>query len=428
MMHLSSTCDHEHENVPGPRRADDFLVHPKRFRRSEPLFDDFWREGELALFFGPASGGKSVLALQLGDALARGGGLLGFGNPRGRRRVLYVDLLHTEEQFQMRCVGGSVRHRFPMNLFRDRPPSLSQLFEWLRANVLAHKIQVVIIDDLSAVRNTNDGVRETLGLMRKLRELRDELGISILAITDSAEPTRRTIGERELGRSRMLCSVADSVFAIGRGLDRPEDFYLIQTGSRSSAVEWTEEYAPTATLGRTDSGLLAFEFDDRFTKESDPETLQRIREVKRLADTEGKSFRQIAPILGISKSWACKLHKRWTPTMSREPEPTGVAEDAEKVGRGDTERAEPPALAGDKYEREKTGRGDPNLSEPPALSSGQNDGEKLGRGDAGGLTCGVDPSPIPATPTAAADAKSEPGHGRRHRVRTGSDSDWVEAL
>jgi hypothetical protein len=369
MMPLSRPFDPKIS--PAPRRANDFLVHPRRFRPSEPLFDEFWREGELALLFGPGSSGKSVLAVQLGDALARGGGLPGFAHPRGRRRVLYVDLQHTDEQFQLRCAGENVRHRFPMNLFRDRRPVLSRLCEWLRSYVLANRVQVVIIDDLSVFRNTCDGTRETVRLMRGLRELRDELGISILAITDSATAVRGTISERELGRSRVLCSLADSVFAIYRGVGRDEDFYLLHMRSRSQAVEWTEEYAPSAKLGRAASGLLSFEFDDRFTKEPDPETLRLIREVKRLADAEGKSYRQIAFALGISKSWACKLRKRWTPAMSEPPASAGGQKYAEEVRRRDADRAEPPALAGDKNEGERVGRGDAAISETPASAGGQ---------------------------------------------------------
>src|SRR5688572_29927954 len=65
----------------------------------EQLFDGFWREGELALMLGPAGAGKSVLAVQIADALARGCGMEGFQMPAGRRKVLYVDLAFSDRQF-----------------------------------------------------------------------------------------------------------------------------------------------------------------------------------------------------------------------------------------------------------------------------------------------------------------------------------------
>lgn len=268
--------------------------------------------------FGPPASGKSIFAVQLGDALSRGNGLLGFRHPRGRRRVLYVDLKHTDEQFQMRCTHDVFprRHRFPRNLYRDRPPADTDLYEWLRSYVAANKVRTVIIDDLSAVRKTNDGTRETLRLMRRLRELRDELGVSILVITDSAPPKRGTVvSETDLGRSRVLCSVADSVFAIGRGLKHVGDHYFLQVRARNARIFWTVKNAPMSFVYRTDAGLLAFEFDERFSGCIDEKKRRLICEIVRLTEVEHKTFREIAAKLGISRSWACTLYQRWTPAM-----------------------------------------------------------------------------------------------------------------
>ncbi len=331
-MRMSSISLSENKAV--MRRANDYLVDPKRFRAPELLFDVFWREGEVAFFFGPPSSGKTIFAVQLGDALARGGGLYGFRHPRGRRRVLYVDLRHTDEQFQMRCVNRAVRHKFPKNLFRERPPTGGDLFEWLRVCVTANKVQVVIIDDLSAVKNTHDGTRETLRLVRRLRELRDEMGISILVIADAvAPPTGSAVSEADLGRSRVLCTVADSVFAIGRGLKRTDDHYFVQTRLRTGPIFWTLQNAPVAQLRRMPTGLLAFQFDERFSENFDEKKRRLICEVARLAEVEGKTFREIAALLGISKSWACTLYKRWTPAMDdTDRRFAGARQDANAAG------------------------------------------------------------------------------------------------
>src|SRR6476469_7132343 len=53
------------------------------------VFDAFWREGELALMFGPSGVGKSLLAVQVADALASGRGIDGFEMPAARHNVLY---------------------------------------------------------------------------------------------------------------------------------------------------------------------------------------------------------------------------------------------------------------------------------------------------------------------------------------------------
>src|SRR5688500_2060099 len=78
--------------LPRLRKASEYLITRKPFRPPAMLFDEFWREGELALVFGASSMGKSVLAMQIGDALSRGRPLDGFRMPAGRRRVLLVDM------------------------------------------------------------------------------------------------------------------------------------------------------------------------------------------------------------------------------------------------------------------------------------------------------------------------------------------------
>jgi len=240
-------------NINAVRKANECIADAARRKPPAPLFDEFWREGELALFFGAAGTGKSILAVQVADALARGTPLYGFRMPRGRRKVLYVDLSLTDAQFRARYSGNAdvvgnadgggnadtpVRNepagrkdvsnasrslrtgvsafRFPENLYRGRPPAEKDLCDWIKASVEANGFKVVIVDDLSAIKRTHDGIRETLSCMRRLKQLRDELGVSILAVTDAFEPRDGWVSESDLMRSRVLCTVADSVFAIGR--------------------------------------------------------------------------------------------------------------------------------------------------------------------------------------------------------------------
>ena len=156
-------------------------------------------------------------------------------------------------------------YKFAENLYRGRPPSNDELVDWLRSIVLENGFQIVIIDDISAIKRTHDGTRETLSLMHRLKELRDELHVSVMVLADSEEPGRSGVAEEhDLRRSRVLCSVADSVFAIGRSVRRTDELYLIQTRSQNAPIFWTTQNAPTARVKRLDAGLLGLEFDERF--------------------------------------------------------------------------------------------------------------------------------------------------------------------
>src|SRR5436190_16016901 len=289
------------------RKANECIAAAGRQRPVAQLFDEFWREGELAMLFGASGTGKSVLAVQIADALARGTPMHGFVMPSGRRKVLYVDLSFSDSQFRERYG----RHRFPQNLYRGRPKREADLLEWLQAAVEANDFRVVIVDDLTAVKRTHDGIRETLALMRGLKRLCSELRVSILVLSDALVPKDRWASEDDLMRSRVLCSVADSVFCIGK-MRRPEGGRRIfQTRSRAAKLIWTSSNCPECEIRRLESGPLGFEFDERFSPKIDDETRRRLGLIKALRE-RGETFRSMAATLGLSKSSVHSFWKKWS--------------------------------------------------------------------------------------------------------------------
>lgn len=278
------------------------------------VFDAFWRSGELALMFGAAGTGKSILAVQLAGALARGRDIPGYDLEADPAPVLYVDLVMSGKQFSQRYGAGACR--FPSQLYRGRPPRGTEFMDWLRSSVAKCGIRYVIIDDLTSLRRTGSGTTDTLKLMRELREFREEAGISILVIAESKATADGTApSESDLGSQAALCTAADSVFAIGRVWRRPEMRYLMQTRSRNAPVVWTPQNSRLGTLERGVDGMLKFRFDPPY----DAETRAKIIDIK-IRREEGMTFREIAAELGVSKSHAQRLVTRWSPEMEREEE------------------------------------------------------------------------------------------------------------
>ena len=281
---------------------------------AELVFDEFWRRGEVALMFGASGAGKSLLAMQAAEAIARGCDVAGFRLDAEPGRVLYVDLAMSDAQFGERYLmkgasGAYKSYRFSERLFRDRPPNVDALIPWLRGIVKANAIRYVVIDDLSSVMRTCDGTRETVRVMRLLKELRDELEISILVLMEAADPGRRKwVSEADLGRQAALCRIADSVFAIGRHWQQPEYRYLVQTRSRNRVPTWT---AHNTFFGKVDMNLWPTP-GFRFENEMDEATREIVEEVKRLRHA-GTTFRGIAKQMGISKSRAARLFMRMLP-------------------------------------------------------------------------------------------------------------------
>jgi len=324
-----------------PRKANECLAEAKRSRPRVRLFDEFWREGELALLFGAAGTGKSVLAMQIADALARGAPLLGFDMPRRWRKVLYVDLRLSDAQFLARygrsgdtpvpnaacsvtvsnAETASVRTRasslrFAENLYRERPGGEDDPFEWIRATVAANGFRVVVIDDISAIKRTCDGVRETLLLMRNLKRLCRDTGVSILVISGAEVPSDGWESEADLKRSRIMCSVADSVFSLGRKRMPEGARRLMQTRTSGAELVWNHKNAPEGNIKKLETGMLGFEFDDRFSEAIDDHLRELIMCVDEMRE-RGESYRKIEEVYGISKSYAHSLHKKWGPLARR---------------------------------------------------------------------------------------------------------------
>lgn len=319
------------------KKANECIACVKHLKPPKNLFDEFWREGELTLFFGPSGTGKSILAVQIAESIARGRPVFGKSDvfmreanvtsgqhqitPKGetptRRKVLYVDLKFSERQFGMRYSVDGKQYKLSENLYRDRPPADIKLIDWLRKMIADNGFRTVIIDDLSAVRQTYDGTRETLKLMRELKQLKEEMDLSILVVASSHDQRRsECIAETHLMRSRVLCDAADSVFAIGVHAGNPKFRYLIQTRSQSAVMKWQMSNVPVCSIQRSEDGFIGMVFDERFVAEVDEETRQMICNVKWAHDA-GASFRDIADDLGISKSTAARLCKKWTPALEK---------------------------------------------------------------------------------------------------------------
>lgn len=253
-----------------PKKVNECVIAVQHRTPPAKLFDAFWTEGEMALLFGPTGVGKSVLAVEIADAIARGRRIDGFEMTAKRQRVLYVDLRLTEDQFASKYTtraenGEAASYKFSENMYIDCPYNISspeKLIERLRVTIPKLGIRTIVIDDLAALRTNGGGVRQMMIALRELGRLKREMGLSILVVLGSREPGwGRDISESDLQRSRVLCEAADSVFAIGRQSRHPSDVYLVQTRLRSGPTRWTAANAPGCRVKRFASGLLGFIFD-----------------------------------------------------------------------------------------------------------------------------------------------------------------------
>ena len=235
-----------------------------------PLFGPLWHEGELAVLFGPAAAGKSILAVQLADALARGVRTESGSDrpplPQTDRpllpqeptpqNVLYIDFERTPAQFAERYSAPAatdghppVHHPFPQNFTRvyleglyDIPSrfkgdTYQYLIYWLSQTIDEQQPRVVIIDNISYLTRSLAQTAAAGRLMKTLKLWTARYQISLLAVAHSRPiARRRPLRLTDLAAAPPVAELADTVFAIHPSTLAPDLRYIKHLKSRNAPL------------------------------------------------------------------------------------------------------------------------------------------------------------------------------------------------
>ena len=307
------------------RRVNECIASAKVKPMPRMLFGEFWSEGELAILFADTGKGKSILAVQIAESIARGRSIGPLEMTAKPQKVLYFDFELTDKQFEMRYSAepnkGEERlrrhYRFSEKFYRadlrrnrELPPEFKTFEQYVRSRlgpaIRARGARVVIIDNITFLRGSNDTARDSLPLIRELCRLKEELGLSILVIAHTPKrDSSRRITVNDLQGSKVLSNFADSIFAIGQsGIDSGIR-YLKQLKQRSSEMLYDASYVPAFEIKKRDGNFLSFVFR-KFSEEArhlsgamDKVRRERAQVVSEMSK-EGMSQRSIAADLGIS--------------------------------------------------------------------------------------------------------------------------------
>jgi RecA-family ATPase len=290
------------------------------------LFSEFWFEGELCILFADTNVGKSILAVQIGDAISCGASDDFIKVEGGPRKVVYFDFELTEKQFESRLknvgLNGEVTHyRFKedsfIRAFIDADTTDVEGFanfeeylnHSLEQTVLATGAKVLIIDNITYLRDETENARNALPLMKYLKELKQKHGLSILTLAhtpkrDSSKP----IGRNDLQGSKMLINFCDSSFAIGESNLDQGVRYLKQIKARNTAIVYHTENVLLGNITKDDA-FLKFEFmgtgneRDHLKAASEKDRVALIEKAKEM-NSRGMSLSEIAKTIGVSKATA----------------------------------------------------------------------------------------------------------------------------
>lgn len=191
------------------RRMDEWLRTTLPVSSKE-MFGQFWLPGELAVLFSRAGIGKSILGTQIAESLARGVPITPFEASAAPlpQRVLYLDFELTREQLLMRYSAVaddgatlSTPYSFSPDIIRSEMywngrvsygyDSFSDmLFGELEGIIYNERIDSVIVDNITFLdRTSTSNINTSLGIMRRLNQLKREQFVSILVLAHT--PKRR---------------------------------------------------------------------------------------------------------------------------------------------------------------------------------------------------------------------------------------------
>lgn len=273
--------------------------------RSNPkeLFGPFWFEGEIGCLFADSNAGKSILAVQIAEDIAK------------NYKVLYFDFELSDKQFQLRYTDSQGNlHHFPATLYRvsldpDNLANLDLPFEEavirdIEKAAVACEANIIIIDNISILCMQMEKGDDAAKLVQNLRALKNKYGFSILIIAHTPKrDMSRVITQNDLAGSKKLFNFIDSCLALGTSAQGTSFRYLKQIKVRNCGIQYGTDNVRVYRIEK-DGALLHFVYlhdspEHEHLKEQNREELKM--EVKKRVG-EGWSVRDISRELGISKS------------------------------------------------------------------------------------------------------------------------------
>ncbi len=315
--------DEDFPNLFKIQTANLWLKDAKKRPVPKMLFGEFWFEGEICILFADTNVGKSILAVQIADAISKGQNIGNIEIETDKQKVIYFDFELSDKQFEARysekLIGGNYftnHHQFDDDFIRAEINPNAEIengfatFEDYLNSSLNHTIaetgaKVLIIDNLTYLKNETEKARDALPLMKYLKSLKNKYNLSILALAhtpkrDSSKPITRN----DLQGSKMLINFCDSSFSIGESSRENGLRYLKQIKVRNAEMKFDAENVHLCQIEKPDN-FLRFAFEG-FARESEhlkaiteKDRNELIEQVKNLS-ASGESQRNIADTLGIS--------------------------------------------------------------------------------------------------------------------------------
>jgi hypothetical protein len=223
------------------KRLEEALNLPPVIR----LVGDIITKGEHHILFADTGVGKSVLGMQIADAVSKGESVFGISNQSEPLKVCYIDFELSDIQFRSRFIDDDMSiYDFNDNLFIDTLDVTSEIDIKNQLESLVRSIEpdVLFFDNIGyLVNQTTADANVSRDVMQMLEYFKREYGLTIVTIAHTPKvPTYKVLDLNDLAGSKALSNFADSVSAIGRSSLGSDVRYWKQVKCRSGEMIYNE--------------------------------------------------------------------------------------------------------------------------------------------------------------------------------------------
>ena len=304
-------------------KANKAMEKAFKIKDRESLYKCLWYESEICVLVAKSNLGKSILAVQIANEIAKSGKL-----------VNYLDYELEAKQFQQRYTNEETKQMFKFsdNLLRadlsvdlelDSNGRVERFFKKLE-ELSKRGVKIFILDNITSLIDRIESGDVIIQFMNRLKRLKEKYGLSILIVAHTtkkrdSEPLRQD----NLAGSKKLMNFIDSAFAIGKSLVETDVKYIKQLKSRFGEFIYDEDNVLLCRIVKEDNFPhfvecgCAVEKDLLNTKKSISDEAKRgLIQAAYLLHTQGKSNRNIGSELGVSDKTIGKWIRQFESTQS----------------------------------------------------------------------------------------------------------------
>ena len=296
------------------KKANETMKEAAKLKDRVALYKKLWYEGEISVLFAMSNLGKSILAVQIAEEIARSG-----------KEVNYLDYELEGKQFQQRYCNERTKKNyvFSENFLRadlsydlelDSNGRLARFFEQIE-ELSKLGVKIFILDNITSLVDKIENGDVILEFMRKLKRLKEKYGLSILIVAHTTKKKDTApLTQDSLAGSKKLMNFVDSAFAIGKSLIETSVRYIKQLKVRTGKYVYDESNVLLCQIEKRDNFPhfvecgYAVEKDLLNTKKSIANADKReAMDVAYASFKQGDSLRAIGRKLGVSD----KTIKKW---------------------------------------------------------------------------------------------------------------------